>query len=524
MKALAYLFRRTMVNRIRQALRKPITYFYLVLLLFYAFLLPFSLQTMLEELRMNSPEGMAALFTVFAFWIIPANIISYAKRKGLLYRRSDSHFLFPAPVSPKLILLFAHVKTLPVNLILNFFLVLCGFLVFGMSWQQMLFYLLFSGVVENLLEGGLMLLAYGAEELTEKHRSLLVKAAYGLMGLLVLAGVAAYLKNGLSMKAVLDFLHSDAVQMVPLVGWYVAVIHLLFVGPTAVNVVCSLLYLALTALVLWAAVKMRCTGEYFEDAEKFADDYEEALSKRRRGQTDASLRRPGKVGKARVAYKGKGARAIFYRQLLEYKKNRFFIFDLNTVGSLIGSGGIAFLFYQEGGFGGFNDFILPAAMAYLILIFSAYTGKWGKELRMPYTFLIPDNPFRKLFYSTAMQLIQAFVNGCLFVIFPALVMDLPFSTAALSVLGYCLLSACKLYTLTVSEAAVGNVLGNVGKQLFQMFILGLVITAAVFGAVLGLAVGGIDLAYILMSVMLAGALAILMTISTLCFYRMETVN
>ena len=37
---------------------------------------------------------------------------------------------------------------------------------------------------------------------------------------------------------------------------------------------------------------------------------------------------------------GKGAQAIFYRQLLEYKKERFFIFDKITLISLI----FAFIF------------------------------------------------------------------------------------------------------------------------------------------------------------------------------------
>ena len=50
------------------------------------------------------------------------------------------------------------------------------------------------------------------------------------------------------------------------------------------------------------------------------------------------------------------------------------------------------------------------------------------------------------------------------------------------------------------------------------------ILAAVFAAVLGFMLGGINPAYGLMILILAGAVAILITISTLCFYRMETVK
>lgn len=41
---------------------------------------------------------------------------------------------------------------------------------------------------------------------------------------------------------------------------------------------------------------------------------------------------------------------------------------------------------------------------------------------------------------------------------------------------------------------------------------------------LGFMLGGINPAYGLMILILAGAVAILITISTLCFYRMETVK
>ena len=97
-------------------------------------------------------------------------------------------------------------------------------------------------------------------------------------------------------------------------------------------------------------------------------------------------------------------------------------------------------------------------------------------------------------------------------------------TIVLSILLFVMLNACKLYILAVAEVAVGNVLGLVGKQLFQMFLMGIAITVGIVGAVLGMVIGGIHLAYVLMIVLLLGETAIFMTIASLCFYRMETVN
>ncbi len=524
MNSILYLYCTTFRNRIRQALHKPVTYVYLAIALLYLVMLPYSFRILLREWEMDSAEGMAAVFTAFAFWVIPSNLISYAKRKGMVYRLSDVHFLFPAPVGFKWILLYTFLKTLPAYLVLNFLLAAGGCYVFGVVWWKMLVYFLFSIFLENILEGSIMVLLYGSERMDQKARDILVKASYALMGVIVALGVGAYLKERLSFQAVLYFLHSDQVQMIPFVGWYAAVVHLLFLGPTKVNVACSILYFVLFACLLAAAARMRCSGEFFEDAMKFADDYEEVLSSRLQGRTDLRLGKKKKLGKAYVKYRGKGARAIFYRQLLEYKKQRFFIFDINTVVSLAAGCIISYLYLFEDGFGSFNDFIVPAAMAYVVLIFTGFSGKWGKEIRTPYTFLIPDYAFRKLVYATAMQVFQAFANAWVFVLPPALSMRLPFSTVAFTVAGYVLLYACKLYVLVVVEVAVGNVLGRVGKQFFQLFLMGLIIGFAAFGAVLGFVFGGIPAAYGLMLFVLAGMLVILLTISTLCFYRMETVN
>ena len=153
MGAVGYLYRKTMVNRIKIALRKPVTYFYVALFLFYVLFLPFSLRMFAAQLGGDSPEGMVTVLTVMAFWMIPGNLIAYAKRKGLVYRNSDVHFLFPSPVSPKRVLLYAHLKTLVAQVLMNVFAAVCGGVVFGVSLWRLAVYFVFSLVVENLLEG-----------------------------------------------------------------------------------------------------------------------------------------------------------------------------------------------------------------------------------------------------------------------------------------------------------------------------------------------------------------------------------
>lgn len=171
-----------------------------------------------------------------------------------------------------------------------------------------------------------------------------------------------------------------------------------------------------------------------------------------------------------------------------------------------------------------TGFMIPMVMAYVVFIFTTLSGKWGVELKSPYTFLIPDNAFNKLWYATAIQHIQAIVNGTLLAVPAGIVMGQSPLTIGLSILMFVMLNACKLYILAVAEIAVGNVLGQVGKQMFQLFLMGIAITVAVIGGILGMMVGGLNLAYIMITVLLTGETAIFMTVASLCFYRMETVE
>ncbi len=524
MGAIGYLYRRIFCNRVKTALRRPITYVYILLVLFYFTALPMSLRMVVEEMEADTPEGMITVLTVLAFWVIPANLIAYAKRKGLLYRNSDVHFLFPAPVSPRKVLLYAHLKTLVGQILLNSFAIVCGALLFRVEAWRLAVYFLFSMILENLLEGSIMILIYGSERMGEKQGSLVVKAAYGLVGILVLMGIWTWLREGLSMKTVADYLHSEMVQMVPLIGWYIAALHLIFTGATAVNIAGTCCYLALLILAVTAARRIKCEGSFYEDAMKFAGDYEEVVRSRKQGDSQKRLGKRQKFGKASVNWKGDGARALFYRQLLEYKKSRYFIFDMGTVTALLGGIGIAWFYSREGGFGSMNaftPFIIPAVSSYLIFVFTAVNGKWAKELRSPYTYMIPDTAFRKLLNATAMHHVQSIVSGCLMTIPGAIAMEMTPVTTVLCIVFYTALSANKLYALAVAEAVCGNTLGTMGKQFLQMLIQGTAIGMAILGGILGMAVGGVLTAYLLMDFFLVMYTLIFMVTAALNFYNME---
>ena len=522
-----YLYRRIICNRAKKALHRPITYFYVILIIFYIIFVPLSLRNLADDFGITSPEGMAAVLTGLAFWTIPSTLTAFARRKGLVYRNCDVHFLFPSPLSPKQVLLYAHLKTILTKLFLTTFAVACGGFVFRAAGWQLALYAFFSLGMQNILEAGLMLIIYGSERMGDKQRKIIVFIAYGLVGMLVFMGVHTLFVEGFSRDSVVGFLHSDMVQMVPFVGWYAAVAHLIFVGPSTVNLVGTALYIFVLAAVVIGAVRLKCTGMFYEDAIKFADDYEEAIASKRRGEIK-SIRRPGRRQqirrKASVSWQGRGARALFDRQLLEFKKSRYFIFDMHSFAALLV--GVVLPVWLRSThamefIGETEYFIFPGVSAYVIFLFSAAQGKWFKELSSPYTFLIPDTSFRKLFYATAMQHVQNFVNGCLITLPAAFLLKFPPAIAALCILAYLAVAGNKIYACAVAQAAIGDTLGRTGQQILQMLLQSIAIGVSSVGAVLGVRAGGVVLGFLLMDVFMALVTGIYMVIAMLNFDMMQ---
>ncbi len=525
MDAILFLYRKSFINRVKKALKKPVTYIYIAFIIMYFVMIFWSFGPMIKDLSTDLPSTLTAFLTISVFIFMPSNLISYSKRKGLIFKESDIHLLFPAPINPKLILLYSHMRTILMMLVINIVMSIGGVLWFDMPVWKMLIYFLFSCIIENILEASLMILCYGNERFSKKQMYFFQVLMYLLIGAFVVIGILMYMREGANMQVALNYLHNPLIQMVPIIGWYISFIHMLFMGVTILNLTGTILFIVSVIVIFIMALRMKCVGDYYEDAIKFAEDYEAARKKGRRGEV-AVIGWKKKYGKATVAYKGSYAKAIFYRQLLEYKKNKFFIFGFFTLLCLGIGIAMAFMAYQ-GNFktlGEYQVFIVLVVMAYLVFITSSYAGKWGKELRNPYTYLIPDQPFRKLWYATLIEHIRAFIDGCLLTIPISIVLRLSLIQIILTILVYICLQACKLYADVMIEAFLGNLLGATAKQFARLFIEGIVIGFAIIGAVIGTFAVSVEVGFIALILVIGVMTLGMMAIASTNFERMEALD
>lgn len=523
MEALRFLYVRTFVNKFKKALRKPVTYVYAVFILFYFATIPISFKIIADQAGAANPGGMVALLSMMAIWMIPANLVSYVRRKGLLYKESDVHFLFPSPIGPKKVLLYAHLRGMLGKLLMLVFGLLLGGTTFHITWWRLLIYAFFSFVVENVMEASLMIIFYGNERLTERQKKWFAVIAYGITVMLVVLGVYFFATERTGLAGVITYLQSDLVKVVPIIGWYVSVVYVIFLPPTVMSIVGTICYMIFTLSVFIIAWRMKCTGEYYEDAMKFAEDYEEIIRKQKSGdRTVMVIGKKKKYGKVeKQNWNGTGAKALYLRQMLEYKKNRFLFFDLNTVLHFLVGVGIAVYVVLEGEVLDRAAFYIPGVAAYVMFVFSGFIGKWTKELLSPYTYLIPDSPFHKLYYVTLIPNLKNLVQAVLITVPGAIVIGMSPLNILLCIIVCTAMASSRLYTYTVGEIVVGNVLGNFGRQMFQMFLMSIVLLLGVGGAFLGYFMGGVTLAFVLMAFAFLTADAVFMVLSTLNFYRLE---
>ena len=469
MKALIYLTRRSFINRARQAAGKPVTYLYLVLIILYTIGVLSGIGSLAMAGGIADRRGIVYIMTVWIYFQFCVNFLSYAKLKGVIFRPAHAHFVFTAPLSSKLVLLHAAIFNYAVSLLANLLFAAAAVFVFHTGILRGILLFVLGFLLETVLETSLMVFLYCREERLQGLIRLLRFLIFALVGG-VLATVFFYLlHSGFTKESVLAFFESPALKLFPGAGWETAAVTLVVEGPDRWNVTGTVLYGFLCLGLFLVAYKIRCTGAYYEDAAKFADDYARIRKKKQKGEQTLSFgtRKSRKISKTRW---GTGAKAIFSRQLLEYKKERFFIFTGLTLASLIGT--VVCIFFIGRPEEIPPEYAMLGIILYMVFVFSGYMGKWGKELELPYIYLIPEKPAKKLWYATCIEHVKAGIDVLIFAVPVGIFWGLSVFQIVSIIFTYIILMANRLYIKVLGESLLGETLGATGKQFFLMGVQG----------------------------------------------------
>ncbi len=522
MKALLYLTRRSFINSLKKAIRKPLSLIIIIGCVIYGGFVLVSLGQLIKMIDFGTPKGLLAIATVWTLYIFLGNFASYSSRKGVIFRPAHAHFVFPAPISPKIVLIHSAWMNYLLSLIIGIIFFIAGVTIFHVSvWKMVLFFLL-GCVLELILEISIMVYLYTNDRIPSA-----VMKWIGRGIKLFLVGTALFIvlyfrKYGVSLESAFTFIDWPGLQMIPVVGWNISLYHLILLGPSTLNLVCTGLYLLTVLIMIIVVCRMKCEGGYFEDAAKFADSYAEMKQRKKSGEMVMGIeKKKRKFRQVNESFKVTGSRAIFYRQLLEYKKEKYFIFSKMTLLSLGIAVLFAFIMKNNALESSSPQLYLLGIIGYMTLIMTGYMGKWESELKSPYLFLIPDSPVKKLWYATLMEHIKAFGDGCVMCIILGVVWKINPLQVIMGIMIYTVLQANRMYTKVVAQCLLGDTLGKTGQDivrtLIQMTLLGLGVAVAVL---VGIAVN-VDYIFPIVLIYSIIVTVIIGLLASFRFYSME---
>ncbi len=493
MKALIYLTRRSFINNLKKAVRKPSTLIALIFGVVYGVYIVVMLGTLAALIRLDSVRGLVIIVTLWSIYMTLGNFMGYSSRKGIIFRPAHAHFVFPAPFSPKLVLVNCAWMNYMMSVIIWIVLAIGGMTVFQVpAWKVLLFFM--SGcVLELLFEVSVMVFLYTNDHLPQglmKGIRTFIKLVLVAFTLLI---ILYFRRNGLSVESASAFIDWPVLQMIPVIGWQIAVYRLILLGPTTLNMICSVLYIVMALGCIAAASRMKCDGGYYEEAAKFANDYAEIRKRQKDGELVTGIgakKRFRRLKSEKEQYSGSragkkalGAKAIFFRQLQEYKKERFFIFSKMTLVSVACAFIFSYALREAAMETGNPSLFLLGVVAYVSLVMSGYLGKWENELKNPYLYLIPDTAVKKLWYATLMEHVKAFTDGCIICIPVGIFWHISVVNIVYCILIYTVIEANRLYTKVIVQSLLGEVFGRKGQDLLrvllQMLVLGMGAGAAV---------------------------------------------
>ncbi len=528
MRALIYLHKRSIINKLKKTYSKPLPWIFTILGIAYIGFVFYGYTMMIDALKINNAIGYISMLLAFKLYLGTIGLLNYFKRKGIIFTKADVHFTFSSPISPKLALVSGAFKSIMIGFIMIFIIGAFGIYLFPENMLQFTLYMTVYNIIELFSGISLIILCYGNEVLSKKTIEMIKYIAYLILILVLIGFLILGIKRGFSANLLINYIKSPFIKMIPIIGWSIAFIQLIFMGVTKSNIIFSIIYIVSTFMLSLIAFKSRCQGDYFEEAEQFADQYTKLREENKNGNIKFSSKKK-KLKKGKVEYKGTHAKAIFYRQLLEYKKEPFFIFGIRTLVFFV----LSIVIIAVGEFSEIPpeiyqnpQLVLPVIFAYITILVSNIKTKWQEELESPYTFLMPDTKFKKTWNATKIEHIRAFADSLFLVIPAGIYLHLTIIQMILTAFVYVFFNASKLYYYMMFDALLSEKFKSIKfvLGLFKFFFLFVTIMISVIIIAALMALQHVELGFILMILFnfIMGVSGLF--VSSFAFGRMEKID
>ncbi|WP_411675809.1 putative ABC exporter domain-containing protein [Caproicibacter sp.] len=485
MEAILYIARKQLKNSAVKLVRRPVR---LIAVLASAALIVWMLLDMPSKSQGRlDPAILQSGFLVWLLVLGTITALASLESGSSLFRLPDVNLLFVSPVSPKTILAYGLVRQTGKTFAgFAFLLFYSGMLIdsFGITAADVVTLILGTALFLVVVQV-LALLLYCVANRGPSYRAA-IKAGILAVPLLVAMYVLYQARTGLSLTAVTKAAAAPILDNFPVVGWARGAVFAVMAG----NLSAAALYAALTviffALVIFFLLKI--DADYYEDVLSNAEKTFE-LRRAVKEKRGINVSKGKKVGRTGIG-NGWGASAFFYKHLCEARRSsRFALVGGSTLTLLLINLGVAGVMALIGS--GKADPATADAMllsgcglSVYILFFQNVSGDWSRELEKPYLYLVPEDPFRKLFWAGLSTVMKPAVDG--FIVFAVLCAVLranPF-TALACALAYAAFGFLFTAGGVLGRRALGSVPNRGVTMMLYMMLLLLVMSPGIAGTLI----------------------------------------
>ncbi|MBR6314362.1 MAG: putative ABC exporter domain-containing protein [Clostridia bacterium] len=395
MSALLYLLSHKAKNRVKEIFHRPAE---LVLLLVGVALVVFVIFSGNMDVNPGSFRPRAELYAIiFALYAL---VFVLTAKNGFvngasMFSMADVNLLFTGPNLSKTLLSYGLFSQMGRSLMLGVF------ILYQYSWVHNqygatvadLFVILVGYAMTVFLGQMAAMLLYSFTSGSDEKVRIAKGVFYGIIAAFVLYFVylVARASGDNILSRVLIAAASPVLHFFPAAGF----LRLGVVGVMEGNVVRIAIGLGcfVGSLILYYVLVSVLNMDYYEDVLKATEVSFSAITARKEGKAQEMTPRNVKVGKTGLG-KGWGASAIAQKHNVENRRGKVLLLDLASVIMAVVT--IAFAFFIK-------EMIAGFAMSIYLLIMTIGGGRWSKELTLPYVYLMPEPPFKKLLFMLKEQ-------------------------------------------------------------------------------------------------------------------------
>lgn len=388
MSALSYLITRKFKNRFLEIIRKPsqlISFLIIILLIVFTAFSPSSGHHG-EYRDINELYAGAMLLYTVVFILVSKNGFSNG---ASMFSMADVNLIFVSPFKNTKVLFYGLLSQLGRSLTLGLFILYQSALVrgtYGVGFSALVF--IFIGYALTVFLSQMVAMLIYSLTSSDDRKCLAAKVIFYSVAA---AFVALLLYKSNSLGGI-NLSNLVAVSATPLMKAFpVSGMMSLFVeGMFTVNaklVIISLIYFVAFIAVFYGIVYFT-SKDFYEDVLQSAEVSYSAITARKEGKVQENAPRKVKTGKTGFT-RGFGASVLSEKHRIENRRSRTFM--LSGISLVFCGLTVVYCFIMKDPIGIF-------ALNVYMLTIGVGSGRWAKELVLPYVYLIPEKSYKKLFH------------------------------------------------------------------------------------------------------------------------------